>query len=775
MSVIKLAGVESITTSADYMTRLNYGFTATKIRRVMVAHGYYLSTFHFDLPKPQASLVMRPPVLSAGEACELPSLCSRMRSVMYALANLTFNLQNSIVGAVNRINDLIPEMETRSKGRLKTRGLVDAVGVGLHVLFGVSTDADVADLRQVISKIKNLAKAEAEDSFRTRHALASFTTLENQRFDNLRDLLTVEHKTLTETYAEVRRLSDSTSMDSNAQAFIAKELAEFIQLQNSLQLLERGLQDLVHGMISPSLVNADLLSQVMQNASRVLARHSYVLCYKTPQQVYASKTFDYARHENTIIIRLRLPYSEYVPMNVYRTSVLPLPVVGKQGFVTQLNNIPRYLITYLARDIIGELLEPPQSQPVFDDFMIKWHSQEESPCLFALLRNDPVSVAESCEFSTFRQVIQPSLVRLTKGVYVLANYSNITVNCPEGRLSNLTTSTCNPCLVAVECGCTLQANSRIIASELQGCSPSDVQDTKLQFGVNAILLQTFYDLGNFTVTGKDLFDTHQDFDPIHWPIFSDNVSRLLAHDAQISYSLKQVASSLQNNSPILHSAAEGLLLDYMENLSFKQSFFHVDWWSCTTYLLLLLCAGVVILGCFAYRTHRKLTFVYQAAVLKSALLPRAVAVKLRGLEELEVTTSAGVDTLANLIQIFSEIRHIDFALAVCMVVIFLCLMGLVIIIKRRFGRQSFLYLDVENGTRLEQIKVLKFPDASRAFSVDLPDERTKLKLKTCCGWGILRIISEPWKIVHAFSGKEIGMPKRILVPPRKARNLRKIL
>jgi hypothetical protein len=112
-----------------------------------------------------------------------------------------------------------------------------------------------------------------------------------------------------------------------------------------------------------------------------LEEQSYVLCFKTPQQVYASQTFDYARHESSLIIRLRLPYSKYRPLNFYRTVVLPLPVRGEQNFVTQLKNVPRYVITNLALGLVGELEEQLQI-PVVDDFFVNWHKPYAESCAY---------------------------------------------------------------------------------------------------------------------------------------------------------------------------------------------------------------------------------------------------------------------------------------------------------------------------------------------------------------------------------------------------------
>jgi hypothetical protein len=108
----------------------------------------------------------------------------------------------------------------------------------------------------------------------------------------------------------------------------------------------------LQGQLSPKLLSVELVTQILENVTRELQDNSYYLCHETPQDLYESRNFDYARHGNDIIIQLRLPYSRFRPLNLYRTITLPMKVNGQQGFVTQLQDVPKYLVSSLAQDLV---------------------------------------------------------------------------------------------------------------------------------------------------------------------------------------------------------------------------------------------------------------------------------------------------------------------------------------------------------------------------------------------------------------------------------------
>ena len=73
-------------------------------------------------------------------------------------------------------------------------------------------------------------------------------------------------------------------------------------------------------------------------------------------------------------------------------------------------------------------------------------------------------------------------------------------------------------------------------------------------------------------------DQLQVMEPLDWNLLSANTSRLLAADDVPAYSLRKLAASLQNESVVVRTASEALLLDYIELQNNKNMF-----WSFSNY------------------------------------------------------------------------------------------------------------------------------------------------------------------------------------------------
>lgn len=206
-------------------------------------------------------------------------------------------------------------------------------------------------------------------------------------------------------YKQIEAIIDSTYIECASITQIALELAQFIQLHQDLEHVKSGIIGLVHGQLSPHLVPAQDLADVIENVTATLKAQSYTLCTKTPQDVYTSRTFQYVRHGRDLIIKVFLPFSEWPAMNLYSSAIFPMPVAGRQNFVTQLVRFPNYVLTHLATGRVGEILEEPQF-PIVDVSKVRWHNQQSCP--LALFTDNPYDVQEYCEFVTHRQLIEPS-------------------------------------------------------------------------------------------------------------------------------------------------------------------------------------------------------------------------------------------------------------------------------------------------------------------------------------------------------------------------------
>ena len=312
--------------TVEFLNRLNYGMAGIKVKQVCVASGYASHLFHLELPRP---LVMNE--TQSHPNCN--ELCHRMRTLATATNKLTDSMKRSVSQLIQRVYKLIPDIQISprpwgQKSR-STRGLINAVGSGFSFLFGVATSGDVEGLRQQIEQIKNLGGVAAADAARTRQDMISFTKVANERMDNMRAVLGEEHKTINAVVAGVRDLAESSFLEYNAVAYALSEVADFVELHDSVQILESAITDLVHGQITPRLISTKLLTQVLADITRSLADQSQTLCYSTAQEAYAIQNFEYARLGHDLIVRLRMPYTRMQMTTVYRTVVVLTPVASE--------------------------------------------------------------------------------------------------------------------------------------------------------------------------------------------------------------------------------------------------------------------------------------------------------------------------------------------------------------------------------------------------------------------------------------------------------------
>jgi hypothetical protein len=101
-----------------------------------------------------------------------------------------------------------------------------------------------------------------------------------------------------------------------------------------------------------------------------------------------------------------------------------MKVTGQQGFVTQLQNVPKYFASSLAQDLVREISELP-SFPVVETYEVKWHTENTQSCIYHLLKDEPELAATFCQFSARKQITEPTYIRLNKGVFILSNYTDV--------------------------------------------------------------------------------------------------------------------------------------------------------------------------------------------------------------------------------------------------------------------------------------------------------------------------------------------------------------
>jgi uncharacterized membrane protein YhaH (DUF805 family) len=196
--------------------------------------------------------------------------------------------------------------------------------------------------------------------------------------------------------------------------------------------------------------------------------------------------------------------------------------------------------------------------------------------------------------------------------------------------------------------------------------------------------------------------------------------------------LKKLTETFQNGSYALHSPAEALLFDFLHQYTPRQKFWYLNLSSWTTYALLILYLLAAAFIAMQYRNYQRLRILQAVAAQSIQLLPSA-----RGFELKQVVTTQQPQLISyfeNLTQNIGQIRNLDFLLLALWIRTIIVGIIVIIIIIRKLKRRSSLYAHVAADDEIVQIKLLDFPNATRAFSVLASKEQIQLRLKNlfCC-------------------------------------------
>ena len=761
---VRLPGL-SESTNDEFVSRLNYGVLALKTKRVCVVEGYVTHIFHIELPQ-------REPVkIDSSNVTECSGRCAKMNVLNVGVDEMTQSMRRAVVQLIDKTFGLVPEIKPfKEKHGRQPRALVGVVGDALSFLFGSATNSDVDQLRKEIESIKSFAGVAAADASRAREGVASFTRLTNESLEVMNKLMREESKALSTVLSEVESIEGEVESEYKAISLIALEISRFVRLHDSVQILELGVEELTRGHLSSNLIEVELLTAVLANISVSLRNRGLGLCFTKVRDVYNIRSFDVARNGQDLFIKLRLPYTALPWSNVYEISTLSLPVPGRKGWTTKINNIPKVILMAPSLGFIGELTGVP-SNPVLDSTAIKWFRADSGSCIYNVLADDIKRVKQHCEFSTTQKVEDPVYIRVAKGSYVISKYSDVTVQCSSDLQVDQSKTECDPCMLTVGCGCTVRAEGVSIVGNL---CPENSTEFSIMHAVNLIVLQNFYDITNHSLTGKTLFSTENKIVPqgVNWEFFGEKISTLLSADDTASYSLRKLANSLQNESTIFHTQAEALLSSYISEHHYDRvwgiELITIHSWSLL--IVAITFCLILYLHCGTRRILRNhFEMIGQLGIATNLL--RGANTQTIPFNVVSSTTSKSLD----LEYLKTLVERDTFYFTVTLVLITISSVLTLYAVYRGLKRKSYVYLEFKTSKESYMIRYQTLPDATRCFDLIVPSKRVNLLWYDYIIFGCLKIEGQNWILQDTRTSVRAELPSRILVGRQHMRKLKELI
>jgi hypothetical protein len=755
------------------ITRLNYGFLAKQQKTSCVLENYLPYLVRIELPT-ITEIEVTPQVSENATIVTCDGFCGRLRSIANVTRSLVASMQKNIEGLLKRTYTLLPDVsDTRIVRNRKGRGLFNFLGSAASFMFGLSTETDLNEVKQHIADSQLMSRSALDVAERSRLAMQQFVSVSSERLDNLHKILNEEQKSISTIAANIRLISDENFAWIKAQSVVMRELQRYVDAHDSIFDLQAAVEGLLGGNLSPTLISPLDMQAIIANSSKVLAEKGWKLCISHPKDVYESRSFSYTRHRHILFIRLMLPYSKFPPMTVFRSRTFPMPVKGSQGLVTELKTVPEWFIQDRKGKMLGQLIDPPTlTVPIIEASNVIMHHQKNGSCLKAIIEDDTDRIQANCDFSTKKAVIEPLYVRLNRSSFLIHNLTQPQLACEGHQAKNVSEASCLPCVINLSCDCFLNSEEVSLFSEWDCTSKEKEGSVILHAAYNAAALKSFYDLTNATLSGTELVDSDKiaDTQSLQLSFFSDNVTRLLAADTERSYSLRKIVETLNSSNTsnsILHSASEAILLNYLNEMAKFQTSFP-NFQDRQTYFILAPYPVMIALGLIVIVMYRRYQVIIALLALQS---PRpTLAFDLR-------TTSTIAPTTTTQFPIFDwvqTIRYHEMVLFVIIAALAMCVLAVCIAVKRSFSRKSFLYIDVSNDHHIAQLRMYQFTDATRAFTICLPPEETRLAFRSFAVFGIITFTSQQWTLKNNLTGIQTALPRILLVPYAKLKSFKRI-
>ena len=320
--------------------------------------------------------------------------------------------------------------------------------------------------------------------------------------------------------------------------------------------------------------------------------------------------------------------------------------------------------------------------------------------------------------------------------------------------------------------------------------PTSRLSSRPQYLVNLAILQSCYDLTNETFSGDKLYygDTLPSFEALKLPLLNSNISRILAADTEASYALNKLVNSFQNESVILHSASEAVLMDYIEGQIAPSPFWLINMQDWQTWLLLIVVLTCVSFAYLHYRLTQRVALLQHVIGAKTALSGLVLAQHVASGNSLEIglkstspntialTAYNGTDSFDFITGMIAEVRRVDIVLIIITLTCALIIVGIfTVALKRALWMHSYVYLEIKSGSSVIFIPIWTFPDPTRYYRVAIPTSGFQLSVANYGIFAILSLNTNNWFAWHTLSHTRIELPQRVLLNPFSVRAVKQIL
>ncbi|MES9880029.1 MAG: hypothetical protein ABW185_04025 [Sedimenticola sp.] len=503
---------------------------------------------------------------------------------------------------------------------------------------------------------------------------------------------------------------------SSMMTLLTKQVTDSNHINHQFDELKLAVIDLVKGQLSPILIPPQIIKSTMKDVQKILDSkfNGFYLSHNSPQNIYSSGEFLYARSKNKLYITIKFPLTHLEqPMDLFKPRSFAVPVNSTSTHATKLLDLPEYfLIThdqqYYATVSTDDLAKCNGNHVKHCPFGLPLTPITTETCLLALFSNNKNGIHNLCDFRFVHSTIEPNIIELSPTSLIVYRTPLLTLRCSQHQRM---VKGCDFCVIKLPCLCSVTTARHYVAPRLTGCHNETQNITKLH-PFNLILLQEFFDDKTIRdIHANTLLDNPLNVSVPHFKLYEHKMSSILADDQKNHLSLSKMADAAKRDAMIFRTLADPLLNGDIA--------LQTDWPDTNAIMIFATMAVCILASIFSIWAFFKI----RALTTALLVLQRVNCIKASSIPSFiypSLTEAPEEGTFQFNISLSWD--HAIFA--TCVLILCLTIMLAVKIFKRT--PKALLSLEVTNGKDFVMIPILVLPACPSHTNIQCPSSITNL-------------------------------------------------
>ena len=520
-----------IMTSKDPLLRLNYGVKFQPEGGTEVATNYWYHTIEVKLPQMTKELDA---LDQCGEKEQLVSeslrtMCKHGREILNSTLYVLKETQQ-------KLRTLLPK-----KGRRRRkRSLLPKVGHLSKSLFGTAVESDLEVLQDHIQYVSRRSQKSSKIFRQHLENFASFMSTTDRRFNMLAKHVDTHNSTMGKIKKSVSVLVEEMVLMSKIMGTIGQHLKFMEMLQLEYEELIAGITDLLQGKLSPLLVSAATIDQILREVERQLNElyPALRITHMDTQFYYRTRLFKFdIDSESVLLITLKIPVApKGSTLDIYSVTAYPVPVHPISNATTIVVSVPDFLLISRDRKYYTELAHAQLTRchhgigNKLCPFHLSLIPVKRFSCATAIFYQNKSQILSQCDIRYETNTVRAAINVISPRKLLMTNIADFILACPSTQ--ETTHKGCHFCLVKIPCGCSFETADLRLPAFWQDCQ-RDSRSIHYSYLINLAILQGFFPpYTHIHIHPGSLFPSPRRYHLPLFRIFSHRFLRLLPSAAQ---------------------------------------------------------------------------------------------------------------------------------------------------------------------------------------------------------------------------------------------------